>query len=166
MSFFGERSAPLDGAKAVATLEPVTLKRAYHQPSRELRNWWSNYAMQMGQQDSHGPPDGMAAACVPILAVDADAAKMTGREQEGRASTARCLRCAHTQSAREVRPCWRGRRPDFRVCDAVHLRLSGRATWHETQFGDRLTRHFFRCAGSSSWWTRTWTSFDCAWCAT
>ena len=38
-----------------------------------------------------------------------------------------------SHSAREVRPCWRGRRPDFRVCDAAHLRQSGRATWHDTQ---------------------------------
>ena len=32
-----------------------------------------------------------------------------------------------------MRPCWRGRRPDFRVCDAAHLEHSGRATWHDTQ---------------------------------
>ena len=34
-----ERSAPLDGAETVATLELVKPKRAYHQSSRELRNW-------------------------------------------------------------------------------------------------------------------------------
>ena len=37
-------------------------------------------------------------------------------------------RSDHSHSAREVRPCWRGMRPDFRVCDAAHLQLSGRAT--------------------------------------
>ena len=45
MSLFGERSAPLDGAETVATLEPVKLKRAYHQPSRDLRNWVVDYAL-------------------------------------------------------------------------------------------------------------------------
>ena len=38
MSLFGERSAPPDGAEAVAPVEPVRSKRAYHQPSRDLRN--------------------------------------------------------------------------------------------------------------------------------
>ena len=45
-----------------------------------------------GQHDGHGQPDGVAAACVPILAVDADAATMAGREQQGRARPVRRLR--------------------------------------------------------------------------
>ena len=40
MSLFGGRSAPTDGAETVATLELAKPKRAYHQPSRELRKWW------------------------------------------------------------------------------------------------------------------------------
>ena len=51
-----------------------------------------------------------------------------------RAPTARCLRCAHTPSAREMRPCWRGRRPDVRVCEAVHQRGMTR------RFGTRWIR--------------------------
>ena len=39
MSLFAERGAPLDGAEAAAAVEPAVSKRAYHQPSRELRNW-------------------------------------------------------------------------------------------------------------------------------
>ena len=45
MSLFGERSAPQDGAEAVAPVEPVRSKRAYHQPSRDLRNWVVDYAL-------------------------------------------------------------------------------------------------------------------------
>ena len=43
----------------------------------------------MGQQDDRGPPGGMAAACLPTLALDADTATMAGQEQEGRPRTAR-----------------------------------------------------------------------------
>ena len=86
-----------------------------------------------GQQDDRGTPGGMAAGCLPTLALDADTATMAGREQEGRPRTARRCRCDHSHSAIEVRPCWRGRRPDFRVCDAAHLQPSGRAAWHDTQ---------------------------------
>ena len=43
MSLYGERSAPLDGAEAVETLELVKPKRSV--PSRELRNWVVDYAM-------------------------------------------------------------------------------------------------------------------------
>ena len=46
MSLFGERSAPLDGAETVATLELMKPKRAYHQSSRELRNWVVDYALR------------------------------------------------------------------------------------------------------------------------
>ena len=45
MSLFGERSAPTDGAEAVAAVEPVRSKRAYHQPSRDLRLWVVDYAL-------------------------------------------------------------------------------------------------------------------------
>ena len=45
MSLFGERSAPPDGAETVATLELAKPKRAYHQPSRDLRNWVVDYAL-------------------------------------------------------------------------------------------------------------------------
>ena len=63
MSLFGERSAPPDGAEAVAAVEPVRSKRAYHQPSRELRLWVVDCALlrhmqKMGQQDDRGPPGG------------------------------------------------------------------------------------------------------------
>ena len=63
-------------------------------------------------------------------------------QQEGRPRTARCLRCAHSHSAREVRPCWRDRRPDIRVCDAAHLQQSGRATRHDTQIQHQMDPPF------------------------
>ena len=53
----------------------------------------------------------------------------TRRGQCDDARTARCLRCAHSRSAREARPNW----PDVRVCDAAHPRQRGRATWHDAQ---------------------------------
>ena len=40
MSLFGERSAPTGGA-----VEPAKSKRAYHQPSRDLRLWVVDYAL-------------------------------------------------------------------------------------------------------------------------
>ena len=86
----------------------------------------------MGQQDDHGPHGGMT------LALDADTATLAGREQEGRPRTARRCRCDHAHSAREVRPCWRGRRPGLRICDAAHLQPSGRPTWHGTQIQQAL----------------------------
>ena len=49
MSLFGERSAPLDAAEAIEALEPVKPKRAYHQPSRELRNWVVDCALHFLQ---------------------------------------------------------------------------------------------------------------------
>ena len=45
MSLFGERSAPTDGAEAVAAVEPAKSKRAYHQPSRDLPLWVVDYAL-------------------------------------------------------------------------------------------------------------------------
>ena len=45
MSLFAERSAPTDGAEAVAAAAPVKTKRAYHQPSRDLRLWVVDYAL-------------------------------------------------------------------------------------------------------------------------
>ena len=81
MSLFGERSAPLGGAEAVETLEPVKPKRIFFiTRTAELGGRLRTAAplARMGQQDGHGPPDGMAAACVPILAVDADAATVAG----------------------------------------------------------------------------------------
>ena len=45
MSLFGERGAPTGGAEAVAAVEPAKSKRAYHQPSRDLRLWVVDYAM-------------------------------------------------------------------------------------------------------------------------
>ena len=39
----------------------------------------------MGQQDDRGPLGGMAAACLPTLALDADTATMAGWQQEGQA---------------------------------------------------------------------------------
>ena len=45
MSLFGGRSAPTDGAEAVAAVEPAKSKRAYHQPSRDLRLWVVDYAL-------------------------------------------------------------------------------------------------------------------------
>ena len=45
MSLFAERSAPTDGAEAVAAVEPAKSKRAYHQPSRDLRLWVVDYAL-------------------------------------------------------------------------------------------------------------------------
>ena len=81
MSLFGERSAPLDG-EAVATVELVKPKRAYHQPSRERRNRGGRLRIaaplaRMRQPNDHGP-DGKAATCVPTLADDADAVTMAG----------------------------------------------------------------------------------------
>ena len=67
---------------------------------------------------------------------------MAGREQEGRPRTARCLRSDHSHSSREVRPCWRGRRPDFCVCDAARLQPSGRAAWHDTQIQHQVDPPF------------------------
>ena len=45
VSLFGGRSAPTDGAEAVAAVEPVRSKRAYHQPSRDLRLLVVDYAL-------------------------------------------------------------------------------------------------------------------------
>ena len=45
MSLFGERSVSSDGSDTVATLELVKPEWAYHQPSRELRNWVVDYAL-------------------------------------------------------------------------------------------------------------------------
>ena len=74
MSLFDERS----GWSCTGACET---EASNHQPSRELRNWVVEQRTaaplaRMGQQDGHGPPDGMA--CVPALAVDADAATMAG----------------------------------------------------------------------------------------
>ena len=87
-------------------------------------------------------PGGIAAGCLPSLPLDADTATMAGREQEGRPRTARCLRSDHSHSPREVRPCWRDRRPDIRVCDAAHLQQSGRATRHDTQIQHQMDPPF------------------------
>ena len=46
MSLFGGRCAPTDGAEAVAAVEPAKSKRAYHQPSRDLRLWVVDYALR------------------------------------------------------------------------------------------------------------------------
>ena len=105
----------------------------------------------MGQQDDRGPPGGMAAGCLPTLALDADTATMAGGEQEGRPRTARRCRCDHSHSAREVRPCWRGRRPGLRVCDAAHLQPSGRPTWHGTQIRQAVDAGFrYRAASGGT----------------
>ena len=45
MSLFAERSAPIDGAEAVAAVEPAKSKRAYHQPSRDLLLWVVDHAL-------------------------------------------------------------------------------------------------------------------------
>ena len=68
MSPFAERGAPPDGAEAVAAVEPVTSKRAYHRQGGRLRT----------AAPDRGPPGGMAAACLPTFVVDADAATMAG----------------------------------------------------------------------------------------
>ena len=152
VSLFGERSAPPDGAEAVAAVEPVRSKRAYHQPSRELRLWVVDCAFLRHMQgwDNKMIADhlaAMGAACLPTLPLDADTATVAGREQEGRPRTARCFRCDHSHSASEVRQCWRGRRPDFRVCDAAHLQQSGRATWPAVSSAARASSTPSRLAG-------------------
>ena len=40
-----------------------------------------------------------------------------------KAANRETLSCDHALSAREVRPCWRGRRHGLRVCDAAHLQI-------------------------------------------
>ena len=182
MSLFGGRSAPTDGGEAVAAVEPAKSKRGippaitrYAALGGGLRT--AAPLAGMGQQDDRGPPGGMAAGCLRTLALDADTATMAGREQEGRPRTARRCRCDHSHSAREVRPCWRGRRPGLRVCDAAHLQQSGRAAWHDTQIRhtldpplpplrrlqvSRRVRRDQEDDGPPSCRTRTWTSSDCA----
>ena len=78
MSLFGEKSAPPDGAETDTTLELAKLKRAYHQPSRDLAGELraATPHARMGQQDDRGPSGGMAAARLPTF-VDAETAAST-----------------------------------------------------------------------------------------
>ena len=81
MSLFGGRSAPTDGAEAVAAaceveagIPPAITK------SNSLGGGLRTAAPHagMGQQDDLGPPGGMAAGCLPTLALDADTATVAG----------------------------------------------------------------------------------------
>ena len=45
MPLFAERGPLPDGAEAVAAVEPAKSKRAYHQPSRDLRLWVVDYSL-------------------------------------------------------------------------------------------------------------------------
>ena len=146
MSLFGG-GAPPDAAEADATLELEKPKRTYHQPSRELRNWVVDYAQLRllqgwDRQTIAQHLEAWLSACLPTFVVDADFSAMAAGQQEGGAPTARCLRCAHSHSAREVRPRWRGRRPDFSECDAAHLQQSGRAAWHDAQIRQAMDTTF------------------------
>ena len=161
MPLFAERGPLPDGAEAVAAVEPAKSKRAYHQPSRDLRLWVVDYVLLRHLQ---GWDNRMIADHLAAWLPDA----IIGREQEGR---------PRTHSAREVRPCWRGRRPDLRGCDAAHLQTEWQTNmaWHaDSASGGSATSSAApasstapRQAGTRrrrtpNWWTRTWTSSDCA----
>ena len=105
MSLLGERSAPSDGAETVATPKLAKPKRAYLQPSLDLRNWVVDYVLQRHLQGWDNKTIAERDAC--------DVLVPTLREKCDRAGEAAC--------------------PDLRGVDAAHLRQIGRATWHETQ---------------------------------
>ena len=152
MSPFGDKEAPTDGAEAVAAVRPAKSKRAHHQPSRDLRLWVVDYALLqfagMAQQDDRGPLGGMAAGCFqPWLSTRTLRQWLDDNEKEGREPRDACdVLIPILQKMCD--PCWRGRRPDLRVCGAADLQQSGRATRHDTQDSAISGfRHFLRSAG-------------------
>ena len=98
MSLFGERSAPTGGAEAVTAVEPAESKRAYHQPSRDLRLWAVGCALLRHLQgwDNRMIADHLA-AWLPNVFQPWLSTRTLRRWLDDN-------RCAHSHSARKVRP--------------------------------------------------------------
>ena len=142
MPLFAERGPLPDDAEAVAAVEPVKSKRAYHQPSRDLRLWVVDYALLRHLQgwDNRMIADHLAAwlpdVFQPWLSMRTLRRWLDENKKEGREP--RDAVDAIIPILREVRPRWRGRRPGLRVCDAAHLQQSGRATRHDAQIRPQM----------------------------
>ena len=142
-SLFAVRDTPPDGAEVVAAVEPARPKRAYHQPSRDLRLWVEDYALLRptrtlqrwlddNKKEGREPRD----ACdsiIPILREECD------RVGEAGVPTSVCVM-----------------QPIFK---------SGRATWHDTQIrqavdpplpplrGLQVSRRVWRWRDQAGCWT-------------
>ena len=109
-----ERGAPPDGAEAAAAVEPAVSKRAYHQPSRELRNWVVDYALlRLLQGWDHLTIAQRLSAWLPHVFSAWMSTRTVRRwlqdhKKEGRQPRDACD--VLTPILREVRPRWRGRR--------------------------------------------------------
>ena len=152
MSLFGGRSAPTDGAEAVAAAEPAKSKRAYHQPSRDLRLWVVDYALLRYLQgwDTRMIADHLAAwlpdVFRPWLSTRTQRRWLDENKKEGREPRDACA--AIVPIPREK--CDRVGEAGVPVSASVMQPILNRVTEQHgmtRRFGIKWIRHFLRCAG-------------------